>query len=80
MHSELERMLSKPQNWTFIVVAVLTNTKTGANGKNTSSSLTKTSKIMTRMSHTIYICRTPSNKTADVHIRVMHTRQPANFI
>lgn len=73
-------MLFKGQNLRFTVVAVLINTKTGANGINISNSLTKTSKILTRMSLTIFTCQTLSNKTAHVLIRVISIRQPANFM
>jgi hypothetical protein len=69
-------MLSKPQNLTFIVVAVLTITNTGANGTNNK----KTIMSMARMRRTIYICQTQSKKTAIVHLRVTTTGEPANFI
>jgi hypothetical protein len=73
-------MLSKPRNLKFTVAVVLTNTKTGANGINTSNSLTKTNRNLTRMSRTIFICLMQSNKTAHARIRVISIRLPANFI
>ncbi len=69
-------MLSKPPNLTFIVVAVLMITNTGANGTST----LKTIMSMAKMRRTIYICQTQSKETANVHLRVITTGEPANFI